>query len=339
MTTEDTIDTLRARVQQLEDDASRMTINDKERARVESYLGTIAGFTDAFGTTQGYVSGIEKVKHIEDSINKLMKYEDDVKMITRIEEDIKRLNEKNKKFRAFSVKDSAHLKPIPWTGKTDAKSWMKFAGEVKNWARAIHPLMCEIINVSEKTKMDVEIKNTEEIMGERLHKKLLKEDADLVDDMTEVLYQNLYNMVQGDGATFVLAHEGDRSGFDLWKELSQYFDPSASEDRSIEHAKVTRPETWLGKAKDSEAARIMLEKFEAEKDRYERKYGTTVDEMDLIVALKSIMPDSLFGETGKFRGHKATSYKVLKHEVVSYLNDRPLILGPRGGIKMMNNRK
>ena len=61
-------------------------------------------------------------------------------------------------------------------------------------------------------------------------------------EINEVLYQNLHNIVKGDGETFVTAHEVDRAGLDLYRELAAWFDPTTAEDQSVEHARVTRPD-------------------------------------------------------------------------------------------------
>ena len=80
----------------------------------------------------------------------------------------------------------------------------------------------------------------------------------------------------------------------------------------------------MGKAKDLESARIAMEAWESEVTRYEIKYATKVQDMDKVVALKSMMPDVLFGEEGKFRGAGQMSWKMLKDEVTKYLRDRPM---------------
>ena len=55
---------------------------------------------------------------------------------------------------------------------------------------------------------------------------------------------------------------------------------------------------------------------------FELKYGRKVDEDAKILALKSIMPDNMFGEGGAFRGRAFTQYDVLRKTVIDYLDDK-----------------
>ena len=124
------------------------------------------------------------------------------------------------------------------------------------------------------------------IIGKELYDAISEEDFQEID---EIFFQNLHGLVKGDGKNFVSAHEVDRSGLDLYRDLAAWFDPTRSEDQSVEHARVTRPDTWLGKAQDPNAARIFLEEWQSERRYYEAKYATEVAQMDLTVALKSLM--------------------------------------------------
>lgn len=145
--------------------------------------------------------------------------------------------------------------------------------------------------------------------------------------MDGVLYQNLHTIVKTtEGEPFVTAHQNDRSGFNLWSEMAQHFDPSAVEDRSIEHARVTRPEGWLGNAKSTADARLHLERWQTERRRYEAKWNTKVEKMDLLVALKSMMPGTMFGENGCFRGQKNIGFVEFLKKVVAYVDDKPMPL-------------
>ena len=55
------------------------------------------------------------------------------------------------------------------------------------------------------------------------------------------------------------------------------------------------------------------------------KYAKKVDEDEKILALKSIMPDALFGETGVFRGRSFNVYVDLRTAIINYLDDKVLV--------------
>ena len=52
------------------------------------------------------------------------------------------------------------------------------------------------------------------------------------------------------------------------------------------------------------------------------KYAKKVEEDEKILALKSIMPDALFGETGVFRGRSFNLYAVLRTATINNLDDK-----------------
>ena len=56
-------------------------------------------------------------------------------------------------------------------------------------------------------------------------------------------------------------------------------------DRCFEYEEVTKPLTWLGKAKSFEHAIDVLAQYEAKVAKFENKYGETLDERAKMVAL------------------------------------------------------
>ena len=57
----------------------------------------------------------------------------------------------------------------------------------------------------------------------------------------------------------------------------------------------------------------------------EMKCAKKVDEDAKILALKSIMPDTLFGEAGVFRGRSFNSHADLRTAIINHLDDKVLV--------------
>ena len=52
------------------------------------------------------------------------------------------------------------------------------------------------------------------------------------------------------------------------------------------------------------------------------KYAKKVEEDEKILALKLIMPDALFGETGVFRGRSFNLYAVVRTAIINFFDDK-----------------
>ena len=61
-----------------------------------------------------------------------------------------------------------------------------------------------------------------------------------------------------------------------------------------------------------QSARNIMQTWEQEVAQFEMKYAKKVDEDAKILALKSIMPDALFGEAGVLRGRSFNLYADLR---------------------------
>ena len=55
---------------------------------------------------------------------------------------------------------------------------------------------------------------------------------------------------------------------------------------------------------------------------FEIKYAKRVDEDVKILALKSIMPETLFDEAGVFRGRSFSTYAELRTSIIRYVDDK-----------------
>ena len=68
--------------------------------------------------------------------------------------------------------------------------------------------------------------------------------------------------------------------------------------------------------------RNIMQTWEQGVSEFETEYAKKVDEDARILALKSIMPDTLFGEAGVFRGRSVNLYADLHTAVINYLDDK-----------------
>ena len=65
-----------------------------------------------------------------------------------------------------------------------------------------------------------------------------------------------------------------------------------------------------------------MQAWEQEVAEFEIKYAERVDEDAKILPLKSIMPDTLFGEAGVFRGRSFSIHAELRTSIIRYLDDK-----------------
>ena len=88
--------------------------------------------------------------------------------------------------------------------------------------------------------------------------------------------------------------------------MVSHFDPRTGADRSVAYARVTHSVSQSGvassRSKTLQSARNNMLTWEQEVAEFELKCAKKVDENAKILALKSIMPDTFFGEAGVFRG-------------------------------------
>ena len=77
----------------------------------------------------------------------------------------------------------------------------------------------------------------------------------------------------------------------------------------------TRPKTL-------QASRTTMQAWEQEVAEFEIKYAKRVDEDAKILALRSIMPETLFGEAGVFRGRSLSTNAELRTSIIRYLDDK-----------------
>ena len=111
-------------------------------------------------------------------------------------------------------------------------------------------------------------------------------------------------------------------GSKAWKQMVSHFDPRTGADRSVVYSRVTHPVSPSGitptRPKTLQASRTTMQAWEQEVAEFKIKYAERVDEDAKILALKSIMPETLFGEAGVFRGRSFSTYAELRTSIISY---------------------
>ena len=108
--------------------------------------------------------------------------------------------------------------------------------------------------------------------------------------------------------------------------MVSHFDPRTGADRSVADARLTRPVSQYGLTpsgpKTLQSTRNTMQTWEQEVAEFEMKYAKKVDEDAKILALKAIMPETLFGETGVFRGRLCNIYADLRTVIINNLGDK-----------------
>ena len=217
----------------------------------------------------------------------------------------------------FRSKEASDFKPNGWTGEKTNESYTAFKMELQNWVGALHDHMLKVMELAE-TK---EGRNTEaDVRNAGM-------SQDTITDLKEMdrrLYQLLVARAKGEAKNDVCNTE--RSGFNEWKQMVSHFDPRKGADRSVACSRVTHPVSPSGltptRPKTLQASRTTLQAWEQEVAEFEIKYAKRVDEEAKILALKSIMPETLFGEAGVFRGRSFSTYAELRTSIIRYLDDK-----------------
>ena len=136
--------------------------------------------------------------------------------------------------------------------------------------------------------------------------------------------QPLAACTKGEAKNYVCNTE--RSGVKAWKQMVSHFDPRTGAERSVAYSRVTHPVSPSGitptRPKTLQASRTTMQAWEQEAAEFEIKHGKMVEEGAKILVLKSIMPETLFGEAGVFRGRSFSTYAELRTSIIRYLHDK-----------------
>ena len=99
----------------------------------------------------------------------------------------------------------------------------------------------------------------------------------------------------------------------------QSLDPRTGADRSVAHLRVTDP---VGQSGLTSARPKTLQTWKQEMTDCAMIHAKKVDEDAKILAMKSIMPGTLFGEAGVFRGGSFNFFVDLRTAIINNLDDK-----------------
>ena len=185
---------------------------------------------------------------------------------------------KGKKFRH---KDAGNVKPAPWDANG---TFIDLSMEIRMWASALHDDYDALLDEQERDLKVYLLPATVDAM--------IFEDFKQMD---KYLFQMLMATVKGSAKGYVI--NAERSGFQAWAQLVQHFDARTGVDKTVAYARLVGPTEIWGQSKDAIQARETMIKWELEKSEYVKKFGA-FDEEAAKLGLKSIMPRSMFGESG-----------------------------------------
>ena len=247
---------------------------------------------------------VQKIQKAEDFNKAIKKMEDIEKMVNKLEASKDDRRQEGK----FSHKDARDVKPGPWD---NSNSFMDLMVELKTWAGTFHEDYPALMQMQEK---DVKTFLVDGIQPDgETYADFLKLD--------KYLWNMLVTTVKGTAKTYM--KNPAESGFQGWAQLIQHYDPRSGADKTVAYGRVVNPVEVFGQAVDTKQAREVMLKWEDEKAQYIKKFGEIDDEAQKL-GLKSIMPKSMFGESGAFRGKQYHSYADLRKEILTYIEDKPL---------------
>ena len=204
-----------------------------------------------------------------------------------------------------------------WTGEKTNEWFTAFKMELQNEVGALHYRMLKVMEMAERKEgriTQADVRNA--VMSQ-----------DVISDLTEMdrrLYQLLVACTNGEAKNYVCNTE--RSGFKAWKQMVSHVDPRMGADRSVAFSRVTHPvspsgitPTW---PKTLQASRTTMQAWKRKWQNSKSSTPKRVDEDAKILALKSIMPETLFGEAGEFRRRSFSTYAELCTSIIRYLDDK-----------------
>ena len=108
--------------------------------------------------------------------------------------------------------------------------------------------------------------------------------------------------------------------------MVSHFDPRTGADRSVAHARATHPVCQSGltsaRPKKLHSARNTCRCGNKSMKEFEIQHAKKVDGVAKIMALKSIRPETLLGQTGVFRGRSFNLFMDLRTAIINCLDDK-----------------
>ena len=257
----------------------------------------------------------DAVKKIEDLAQEVKKLEtnntENMKKMSDMEAMIKKNGEgqSERSDGKWQHKDAKDIKPGNWD---ESMAFMDLMIEVRTWTGTLHEDYPSLMDRQEK---DVKTFITSDNVNsnDRTYPDFKK--------MDKLLWNMLITCIKGPGKTYML--NPSESGFQGWAQLVQHFDPRSGVDKTLAYSRIVNPVMVFGQANDTSQARQIMLKWEEEKAQYVKKF-CQIDEEAQKLGLKSIMPKSMFGESGAFRGRSYDSYDELRKEILGFVEDKPI---------------
>ena len=189
---------------------------------------------NTFAKVDGKISGIELiVKHLETMVQASAKDKAAAKS-------------------PFNYKDAKDAKPGPWD-KTIP--FVDLSMELRNWARNLHDDYMQLMDETEKDVGQFLTKDTVD----------MNKFPDFV-ELDKYLWTMLVSVVKGDAKGYL--KNSAESGFQGWAQLVQHYDPRGSVDKTVAYQRVITPIPYIGQAKDSGQARLLMQTWETEVAQY-----------------------------------------------------------------------
>ena len=133
--------------------------------------------------------------------------------------------------------------------------------------------------------------------------------------MDRRLYQVLHAPREKRRTTLATLQQGSRR----WKQMVRHFDPRTGADRSVQYSRVTHPVSQSGltsaRLKTVQSVRNSMQTWEQEVAEFEMKCVKKVDEDSKVLALESLMSETLFG------GASYNANVDLRTAIINYLDD------------------
>ena len=214
----------------------------------------------------------------------------------------------------FSGKEATDYQPQTWSGEKGSESFAAFKMKLQNWVGSLHDNMMRVMDVGDAKEgrlKEVDIKNCRNVTRK-------------VDDVKEMDTRRTR-------CTFHAPKEERRATYATLK------DPRTGADRSVAYARVTRVVSQhrltSSRLKTLKSARNIMQTWEHEVAEFEMKLGKKVEEDAKILTLKSIMPETMFGEVCvSFNFHAD-----LRTAIINYLDHKVPVSMMKQGSTNINN--
>ncbi len=135
-------------------------------------------------------------------------------------------------------------------------------------------------------------------------------------EINRELADMLCKCTKGEAKTIV-RQVGIKQGLRAWYRLTSHFSPRSATDSSIQLTKIMN----RSRCKDAQELKVEMIKLESDINEYQAKFRM-LEEDSKIVALKSIIPDTVFEH--QFKGKTFHGFQDMRQELTNYLMDKQI---------------